>query len=83
MVVGGEGLIKVHIHTNNPGLVLEKALTIGELNDIKIDNMRYQHRHIIEHEQGKDSEKPGKLDKEIKEYSFITVSMGEGIDNSI
>ncbi len=48
MVVGGEGLIKVHIHTNNPGKVLEKALSIGgELNDIKIDNMRYQHSHII------------------------------------
>ena len=80
MVVGGDGLIKVHIHTNNPGEVLEKALTIGELNDIKIDNMRYQHSHIMEHEQGKDLEKPGKLDKEIKKYGLITVSIGEGLD---
>ena len=43
LVVGGDGIIKVHIHTNNPGLVLEKALALGELRDIKIDNMRFQH----------------------------------------
>ncbi len=73
LVVGGEGIIKVHIHTNNPGLVLEKALNLGELNDIKIDNMRYQHRHIIE-ESAKETE-------EQKEYSFIAVSVGEGINN--
>ena len=48
LVVGGEGLIKVHVHTNNPGEVLEKALVLGELNDIKIDNMRYQHSHIMQ-----------------------------------
>ncbi len=52
LVVGGEGLIKVHVHTNNPGGdVLEKALQLGELNDIKIDNMRYQHRHIVAKEE--------------------------------
>lgn len=76
LVVGGDGLIKVHIHTNNPGLVLEKALTLGELNDIKIDNMRYQHRHIMD-------EKMQEIrpTEEQKEYSFIVVSMGEGLNN--
>lgn len=73
LVVGGEGIIKVHIHTNNPGLVLEKALTLGELNDIKIDNMRYQHRHIIEEKENEN--------KEQKEYSFVAVSMGDGLNN--
>ena len=73
LVVGGEGIIKVHIHTNNPGLVLEKALTLGELSDIKIDNMRYQHRHIIEEKTYEH--------KEQKEYSFIAVSMGDGLSN--
>ncbi|CCQ93644.1 conserved hypothetical protein [[Clostridium] ultunense Esp] len=80
MVVGGEGLIKVHIHTNNPGQVLEKALKIGELNDIKIDNMRYQHNHIMEHGPIKDLGEVDKQEKEVKKYSFITVSIGEGLD---
>src|SRR5690625_5055396 len=46
LVVGGDGLIKVHVHTNNPGLLLEKGLKLGELSDIKIDNMRYQHEEV-------------------------------------
>lgn len=77
MVVGGEGLIKVHIHTNNPGEVLEKALSLGELNDIKIDNMRYQHEHIIANDEYKKTEKKN---NPIKKYSFIAVSIGEGIN---
>lgn len=48
VVVGTSGLIKVHVHTNNPGLVLDFALSQGkELQDIKIDNMRYQHREVL------------------------------------
>lgn len=77
MVVDGEGLIKVHVHTNNPGEVLEEALKLGELNDIKIDNMRYQHSHILENKkytEEKNKEKP------LKKYGFITVSIGEGIN---
>lgn len=80
LVVGGEGLIKVHIHTNNPGQVLEKALKLGELNDIKIDNMRYQHRHLLAEEKQDNSAQPE--DKaEAKRYSFIVVSVGEGLDS--
>lgn len=49
VVVGTDGLIKIHIHTNNPGLVLDFALAQGrELQDIKIDNMRYQHREMLD-----------------------------------
>lgn len=75
MVVGGEDLIKVHIHTNNPGAVLEKALLLGELNDIKIDNMRYQHRHIMTKEEADRT-----IDQAKKKYGIITVSIGEGLD---
>ena len=46
VVVGGAGIVKVHIHTNNPGKVLEMALEHGELSKIKIDNMREQHRAL-------------------------------------
>ncbi|NLK43433.1 MAG: DAK2 domain-containing protein [Tissierellia bacterium] len=77
LVVGGEGLIKVHIHTNNPGLVLEKALTLGELNDIKIDNMRYQHEEILLKSTG---DVNNTANEDIKEYSFVVVSIGDGID---
>ena len=45
IVVGYEDVIKVHIHTNDPGLVLSKAVNLGELSKIKIDNMREQHRN--------------------------------------
>ena len=47
IVVGYDDVIKVHIHTNDPGLVLSKAVTIGELSKIKIDNMREEHRELL------------------------------------
>ena len=79
MVVGGEGLIKVHVHTNNPGLVLEKAIVLGELKDIKIDNMRYQHEEVLlKSELEKRDESNNNHPK--KEYSFVAISIGEGID---
>ena len=71
MVVEGDGFIKVHVHTNNPGFVLDKAIEVGELIDIKIDNMRYQHNNNFE----------TKVEEEKKEYGFITVAMGDGIRN--
>ena len=48
LVVGGGGshIIKVHVHTNDPGIVLQHACELGLLQDIKIDNMRYQHRAV-------------------------------------
>jgi len=79
MVVGGEGLIKVHVHTNNPGVVLEKALSIGELTDIKIDNMRYQHEEILLKSELSKSNNEENKNLE-KEYSFVAISIGEGID---
>lgn len=80
LVVGGDGIIKVHIHTNNPGVVLEKALTLGELKDIKIDNMRIQHSEVLLREELANLEKESKEIKIDKKYSFVSVSIGEGID---
>lgn len=76
VVVGDENIIKVHVHTNNPGEVLEYALKIGELKNIKIDNMKEQHRNQINMEtvskihNNKETE---------KDFAFIAVASGEGI----
>ncbi len=77
LVVGGDNIIKVHIHTNNPGEVLEKALANGELIDIKIENMRYQHKNILI----SDAHEDVQTQAEQKKYGFVTVAMGEGIKN--
>ena len=80
LVVGGEGLIKVHIHTNNPGQVLERALKLGDLSDIKIDNMRYQHEEILLKDELIEMSKQNNNDNEKKEYSIVAISAGEGIN---
>ena len=48
VVIEDEGLVKVHVHTNNPGKALEKALTFGQLLNIKIDNMKEQHSEMLD-----------------------------------
>lgn len=73
LVVGDDDLIKVHIHTNNPGQVIEFGLNMGELVDIKIDNMRHQHKNIIVNEES--------IPKDNKKYGFISVAMGDGLSN--
>ena len=76
IVVGADDIIKVHIHTNDPGLILSKAVKLGELSKVKIENMRDQHRHLIFNEE----ELAEKLEPiEIKPYAFISVAMGDGI----
>ncbi|MBC8590468.1 DAK2 domain-containing protein [Wansuia hejianensis] len=80
LVVGGDGIIKVHVHTNNPGLALEKGISLGALSDIKIDNMRYQHEEILlrdELSQLRNEDLESELEKK---YSFVSVSIGEGVD---
>jgi len=76
VVVGTEELIKVHIHTNNPGIVLEEALKLGELIKIKIDNMKEQHRSLTDDTYS--DEKTEYTIQDEKEYGFITISFGEG-----
>lgn len=82
IVVGVDDIIKVHIHTNDPGFVLSKAVTLGELSKVKIDNMREEHREILglEYATTKD-EAPLKKDTEMKENAFIAVTMGNGLKN--
>ena len=73
LVVGNENIVKVHIHTNNPGLALEKALKLGYISDIKIDNMMLQQREQTKLDLNK------KAATKNKDYGIITVSMGEGL----
>ncbi len=80
IVVGYDDVIKVHIHTNDPGLVLSKAVKHGELSKIKIDNMREEHREILGMQEAKASVEEIASD-ECKKYAFITVAMGAGITN--
>ncbi len=85
--VPDDDFIKIHVHTNDPGKVLQKGLSYGELSRIKIDNMREEHREMLELEksgQAENSEKAGEAVKEqpaeAKKYGFITVAAGEGFD---
>lgn len=84
LVVGGGDVIKTHVHTNNPGRALEKALEYGMLSDIKIDNMRLQHNEIMFTEEEYDSvrETPPRITEETEYYenAFIAVSAGEGFN---
>jgi hypothetical protein len=81
--VQDESLVKVHIHTDNPGMALEKALKYGPLKTIKIENMREQHSNLSH---GVDLAKSGAqspsaeslLPEEKKPYGIIAVAMGEG-----
>lgn len=75
VLVQDDKLCKVHVHTNQPGVVLTHALTYGELVTTKIENMRKQHTAIIEKSQEKVEEK--KVEK--KKYALLSVCFGEGI----
>lgn len=77
IVVADEEITKVHIHTNNPGEVLELALKIGPLSDIKIDNMRLQNEKLQDHDMSADKKK---VETEKIEHAFIAVSSGDGLN---
>ncbi len=81
VVVADEDVVKVHVHTNDPGLAIQKALKYGALSNMKIDNMRLEHQEklfkLSKKEEPKQEEDvlPGPK----KEVGFIAVSVGEGI----
>ena len=79
MVIDDEDIVKVHIHTNNPGYVLEKAVKIGSLTKIKIDNMKEQHNNILATEEELASSKPVFQEPPAK-YGFVSVCVGEGVE---
>ena len=77
--VDDESIIKLHIHTNDPGAVLTRALDFGSLASVKIENMRNQHTNLSGGA-GKEDSKPQKVETE-KKYGFVSVCMGEGISD--
>ncbi|MDE7308761.1 MAG: DAK2 domain-containing protein [Lachnospiraceae bacterium] len=82
VVVSDDDIVKVHVHTNDPGLAIQKALTYGSLTKIKIDNMREEHheRLIKDAERVAEQQKQEDREKEPpRPYGFIAVSVGEGL----
>ncbi len=91
VVVSDDDVVKVHVHTNDPGLAIQKALTYGSLTRMKIDNMREEHNEVLELDSAKNEaareEKPSEeietapaVEKPRKKVGFIAVSMGDGLD---
>lgn len=86
VVVADDEIVKTHVHTNDPGLAIQRALTYGSLSKIKIDNMREEHEEklikdavkIAEQQKAKEAEE--KANEPRKEMGFISVSIGEGMN---
>ena len=79
VLVEDDDIIKVHVHTNNPGRALEEALTYGALQTVKIENMRNQHSEILsEHDHAAESTER-KVSPPEKPFGFVSVCAGEGL----
>lgn len=78
--VADDEIVKIHVHTNDPGLAIQRALTFGSLSRIKIDNMREEHQEKLIKDAEKVAAKQAEEDaqKTRKEVGFISVSIGEG-----
>jgi len=86
-----DGIVKVHVHTNDPGLAIQKALTFGSLSRLKIDNMREEHNQmVIEQADLRAAEQTIKNQHEVlevklvpigpkKDFGFVTIVAGEGL----
>ena len=94
VVVSDDEIVKVHVHTNHPGLAFEKALAYGSLSRMKIDNMREEHQerviqdserlareHAAREQEDKDKATGEEALSERREYGFIAVSSGEGLSD--
>lgn len=83
LVIEDGDIVKVHIHTNHPGFVIEQALRLGELTNLKIDNMKYQHSENVYKSEEKQNENSGAEETENggepKKYGFVAVSAGAGL----
>ena len=83
VVVADDDVVKVHVHTNDPGLAIQKALKYGALSNMKIDNMRLEHQEKLfkaGQAEGKAPAVEQEEPMEHKEVGFIAVSVGEGIN---
>lgn len=78
VVVEDDNIIKVHVHSNCPGTVIQTALKYGQLINIKIDNMRVQHRNANEGVEATEPEKPAIVEPE-NDYGFVAVCAGDGL----
>jgi DAK2 domain fusion protein YloV len=85
--VADDDVVKIHVHTNDPGLAIQKALGFGQLSRMKIDNMREEHQEKLIRDAQKVAAEQSEKEKEEKEaqeprkpFGFITVSIGEGIN---
>lgn len=88
--VADDEVVKIHVHTNDPGLAIQKALGYGQLSRMKIDNMREEHQEKLIRDAEKLAKEQEAKEKELKEekrsaeprkaMGFITVSIGEGIN---
>lgn len=85
VVVSDDEIVKVHVHTNHPGLAFEKGLEYGQLTSMKIDNMREEHREKVIMEQDREIAKQREQNEERKNepkkpFGFVAVSVGEGLN---
>lgn len=80
--VADDELVKVHVHTNDPGLAIQRALKYGPLNNIKIDNMRIEHQEKLfkQSQEENDVQVEEEPPMEHKEVGFISVSVGDGLN---
>jgi len=74
VLVKQDKLIKVHVHTNHPGKVIEKLLDYGEMQKVKVDNMKIQHKHVVEAREVKED-----VYAADKKHGILCVSPGEGL----
>ena len=85
--VADDDVVKIHVHTNDPGLAIQKALTYGQLSRMKIDNMREEHQEKLIRDsqklaqQQKEDDQKKKSAEPRKPMGFITVSIGEGLNS--
>ena len=84
VVVADDEVVKTHVHTNDPGLAIQKALTHGSLTKIKIDNMREEHQEKLikdaEKAAARQKEQEAEKEEPRKPMGFIAVSIGEGMN---
>ena len=78
VVVDDESIIKVHVHTNDPGNAIQEGLKFGALINIKVDNMRHQHKSTVVESQKPEPQKLAPVKPERK-YGFVAVGAGEGV----
>ena len=89
VVVADDEIVKVHVHTNHPGLAFEKALTYGSLTSMKIDNMREEHQEklirdaetVAKQQAAEDQKEKEEGPKEHKADGFVVVSAGDGLSD--